>query len=107
VQTQPDETAAEFYEDSAVAATAVGVAVDIYAVSPLACGLDMLGCLASSSGGSMYLYPSLEQAALPQVTSPATRNEAFPGGSFPARDRKCLPGSGLLCFAGSRGGGCT
>jgi hypothetical protein len=68
LQSQPDESAVAFYEEAAVAATAVGVAVDIYAVSPLACGLDMLGCLAGSSGGSMYLYPSLEQAALPQVS---------------------------------------
>lgn len=56
-----------FYEEAATAAAALGVSVDIYAVSSASCGLDSLEPLASRSGGVMYLYPHVDAAALPQV----------------------------------------
>ncbi len=60
-------SARAFYEEAATAAAALGVSVDVYAVSAGGCGLDALEPLASRSGGVMYLYPHVGAAALPQV----------------------------------------
>lgn len=59
--------ASDFYEEAGVAAAALGVCVDVYAVCPAFVGLDLLHPLAARSGGMVRLYPSTEDAPLPQV----------------------------------------
>eukprot|EP00884_Botryococcus_braunii_P002587 jgi/Botrbrau1/12329/Bobra.4_3s0002.2 len=61
-----DPGAASFYELAASAATALGVCVDVYAVSEETCGLDVIMPLIRLSGGDVCLYPVPSQAALPQ-----------------------------------------
>ena len=48
--------------------------IDLYAASEEGMGLAFLQPLCTTTGGSLCLYPSLEEAALPQVilTSPAS-----------------------------------
>lgn len=67
VQWVRSKSARAFYEEAATAAAALGVSVDVYAVSAGGCCLDAMEPLASRSGGVMYLYPHVEAAALPQV----------------------------------------
>mmetsp|Transcript_12575 Transcript_12575/g.35332 ORF Transcript_12575/g.35332 Transcript_12575/m.35332 type:complete len:804 (+) Transcript_12575:541-2952(+) len=55
-----------FYEEAAAAAAALGVAVDLYAVSSQVTGLQYLEPLASSSGGHLCWYPEVDGSALPQ-----------------------------------------
>jgi len=62
-----DDDSREFYEEAAAAAASLAICIDLYVVSPTAVGLRCLEPLAVSSGGAVYLYPSLEEAALPQV----------------------------------------
>ena len=70
LQVAIDQDAREFYEEAAAAAASLAICIDLYVVSPTAVGLRCLEPLAVSSGGAVYLYPSLEEAALPQVPSP-------------------------------------
>ncbi|KAK9823450.1 hypothetical protein WJX72_002854 [[Myrmecia] bisecta] len=65
-QEELDPEAQSFYEEAAAAASLLGVCVDVYAASAEAVGLQFIAPLASSSGGAVYLYPALDQAALPQ-----------------------------------------
>lgn len=69
LQHQPDTDARAFYEEAAVGATAVGACIDLYVLSPFKCSLNALQPLAGNTGGIMYLYPELEAASLPQVSS--------------------------------------
>ena len=69
-QYELDESAKRFYEEAAVAAASLGVSVDVYVASSESCGLDLIEPLAGSSGGALLFYPTLEQAALPQVSLP-------------------------------------
>jgi hypothetical protein len=62
-----DGDSREFYEEAAAAAASLAVCIDLYVASPSAVGLRCLEPLAVSSGGVAYLYPSLEESALPQV----------------------------------------
>ncbi|KXZ54187.1 hypothetical protein GPECTOR_5g282 [Gonium pectorale] len=56
----------EFYEQAAAAAASLGVSCDLFAVSPSGLGLRWLAPLAGSTGGSLYLYPSVDESAMPQ-----------------------------------------
>ena len=67
MQLVPDEGARRFYDEAAAGAAALGVCTDVYIVSPEGCGLHLLEPLTAATGGAVYLYPSLEKAALPQV----------------------------------------
>ena len=67
VQVVVDGDSREFYEEAAAAAASLAVCIDLYVASPAAVGLRCLEPLAVSSGGVVYLYPSLEESALPQV----------------------------------------
>lgn len=62
----PRWAATAFYGEAGAAAAALGVVVDIYAVSPTFVGLEALAPLALGSGGAVALYPSPDDAALPQ-----------------------------------------
>mmetsp|Transcript_35145 Transcript_35145/g.91272 ORF Transcript_35145/g.91272 Transcript_35145/m.91272 type:complete len:638 (-) Transcript_35145:739-2652(-) len=61
-----DPRGGAFYEEAASAAAALGVAVDLYIVATEVVGLDCLEPLASSSGGHVCWYLSVDDAALPQ-----------------------------------------
>ncbi len=51
-----------------MAAAALGACLDLYAVGSSAClGLRELEPLANGTGGALFLYPSLDAAALPQA----------------------------------------
>ena len=65
-----DPEAREFYEEAAAAAAALAVCIDVFVVSAVGCGLSAIEPLAAATGGAMFLYPTLEQAALPQVAPP-------------------------------------
>lgn len=67
MQAEPNPAAQQFYEEAATAAAALGVCIDVFAASNDGVGLAYLEPLSSISGGAMFLYPSLEDAALPQV----------------------------------------
>ena len=67
LQFRPDKSAKAFYEEAAIAAASLGVCVEVYVASPSSCSLELMEPLASNSGGILHLYPTLEQAALPQV----------------------------------------
>jgi Sec23/Sec24 trunk domain len=67
----------EFYEEAATAAAALGVCIDIYAITPRALGLHCIDPLALNSGGAVYLYPSSEEAALPQASQSRRRGSRF------------------------------
>ena len=67
-----DGDSREFYEEAAAAAASLAVCIDLYVASPAAVGLRCLQPLAVSSGGVAYLYPSLEESALPQVIAPVS-----------------------------------
>ncbi|KAG2486738.1 hypothetical protein HYH03_014664 [Edaphochlamys debaryana] len=56
----------EFYEQAAAACASLGVCVDLFAVSQGALGLRFLDPLCSSTGGAVYLYPSVDESAMPQ-----------------------------------------
>lgn len=58
--------ARQFYEQAAVAAASLGVCVDIFVAGVRHAGLAQLEPLANSTGGALFLYPSLEEAAMPQ-----------------------------------------
>ena len=60
--------ASAFYEEAGEAAAALGLTVDIFALSPCTCGLNVIEALASGSGGCIRLYPSPQHAAMPQDT---------------------------------------
>ncbi|DBB07884.1 TPA: hypothetical protein ACH3X3_009279 [Trebouxia sp. C0006] len=66
VQAEPDPAAKQFYEEAASAAAALGVCIDVYAASEEGLGLAYLDPLPSITGGAVFLYPSLDEAALPQ-----------------------------------------
>lgn len=59
--------ASTFYEEAGSAAAALGMTVDIFAASQRTCGLHAIQPLASGSAGCLRLYPSLQQAPMPQV----------------------------------------
>ena len=61
--------ASAFYEEAGEAAAALGLTVDIFAMSPRTCGLNAIQALASGSGGCIRLYQSPQHAAMPQVRS--------------------------------------
>ena len=67
MQVVVDDDSREFYEEAAAAAASLAVCIDLYVASPAAVGLRCLEPVAVSSGGVVYLYPSLEDSALPQV----------------------------------------
>ncbi|GIL48469.1 hypothetical protein Vafri_4983 [Volvox africanus] len=56
----------EFYEQVAAACASLGVCVDLFSVSSGALGLRYLAPLCSSTGGGIYLYPSVDESAMPQ-----------------------------------------
>jgi hypothetical protein len=58
----------QFWEQAAVAAASLGVCIDLHAVGATALGLPVLGQLPNASGGAMFLYPSPDEAAMPQVS---------------------------------------
>ncbi|KAG7672316.1 hypothetical protein Ndes2526B_g06689 [Nannochloris sp. 'desiccata'] len=62
------ESACKFYSEAGAAAAALGVIVDLYAVSASFVGLEALRGVAVGSGGSLALYPPpiVEECALPQ-----------------------------------------
>lgn len=68
--TLKDPKARAFYEQAAVAAASLGVTIDLYATAGSGgngyLGLNVMEPLCNSSGGSMYLYPSVEESTLPQ-----------------------------------------
>ncbi|KAL0031778.1 hypothetical protein WJX79_006935 [Trebouxia sp. C0005] len=66
VQAEPDPSARQFYEEAASAAAALGVCIDVYAASDEGLGLTFMQPLTSITGGAVFLYPSLDEAALPQ-----------------------------------------
>lgn len=84
------KAAKAFYEEAAIAASALGVSIDLYAVSPLHCGLDALEPLAGSTGGSLHLYASIDRAALPQVTA---KMPTYPQSMLAKCDRANSPGN--------------
>lgn len=65
-----DPEAREFYEEAAAAAAAMAVCIDLYVVSEAGCGLSAIEPLTVSTGGLLFLYPTPQQAALPQVLVP-------------------------------------
>ncbi len=74
-----DPEAREFYEEAAAAAAALAVCIDVFVVSAVGCGLSAIEPLAAATGGAMFLYPNLEQAALPQVAPhPSPSSEKHP-----------------------------
>lgn len=64
-----DPKSRSFYEQAAVAAASMGVVVDVFAAARGYIGLQMLEPLVNSTGGALYLYPSAEEATLPQDLS--------------------------------------
>ncbi|GFR45227.1 hypothetical protein Agub_g6624 [Astrephomene gubernaculifera] len=56
----------EFYQQAAAACASLGISVDLFAVCGGALGLRHLEPLAGSTGGAMYLYPAVEDSAMPQ-----------------------------------------
>ena len=68
LQDERDPGATKFYEQAAAAAASLGVCMDIFAACPHRLDLQQLAPVATNSGGSIYLYPVLEDAAMPQVT---------------------------------------
>ena len=64
--------ASAFYEEAGEAAAALGLTVDIFAMSPRTCGLNAIEALASGSGGCIRLYPSPQHATMPQVQTPCS-----------------------------------
>jgi Sec23/Sec24 trunk domain len=62
------ESAIKFYTEAGAAAAALGVIVDLYAVSDSFVGLEALRGVAVGSGGSLALYPppTVEECALTQ-----------------------------------------
>ena len=68
LQDERDPSATKFYEQAAAAAASLGVCMDIFAACPHSLDLQQLAPVATNSGGSIYLYPVLEDAAMPQVT---------------------------------------
>jgi hypothetical protein len=62
------ESATKFYTEAGAAAAALGVIVDLYAVSDCFVGLEALRAVAVGSGGSVALYPTplVEECALTQ-----------------------------------------
>ena len=62
--------ASAFYEEAGSAAAALGISVSIFAASARTCGLHAMQALVEGSGGCMRLYPSLQEAAMPQVQRP-------------------------------------
>jgi hypothetical protein len=61
-----DPASRAFYEQAAVAAASMGVMVDVFAAARGFVGLQTLEPLVNSTGGALYLYPSAEEATLPQ-----------------------------------------
>lgn len=61
-----DPKSKAFYDQAAVAAASMGVVVDVYAAARGYVGLQTLEPLVNSTGGALYLYPSAEEATLPQ-----------------------------------------
>lgn len=61
-----DPKSKTFFEQAAVAAASMGVVVDVYAAARGFVGLQTLEPLVNSTGGALYLYPSAEEATLPQ-----------------------------------------
>lgn len=61
-----EPSARAFYEQAAVAAASMGVVVDVFAAARGFVGLTTLEPLANSTGGVLHLYPSAEEATLPQ-----------------------------------------
>eukprot|EP00879_Flechtneria_rotunda_P001812 GHRR01001976.1.p1 GENE.GHRR01001976.1~~GHRR01001976.1.p1 ORF type:complete len:996 (+),score=422.55 GHRR01001976.1:2722-5709(+) len=61
-----DPKSKSFYEQAALAAASMGVVVDVYAAARGYVGLQTLEPLVNSTGGALYLYPSMVEATLPQ-----------------------------------------
>jgi hypothetical protein len=61
-----DPQSKAFYEQAAVAAASMGIVVDVYAAARGFVGLQTLEPLINSTGGALHLYPSAEEATLPQ-----------------------------------------
>lgn len=61
-----DPQSKAFYDQAAVAAASMGIVVDVYAAARGYVGLQTLEPLVNSTGGALYLYPSAEEATLPQ-----------------------------------------
>jgi hypothetical protein len=61
-----DPQSKSFYEQAAVAAASMGIVVDVYAAAKGYVGLQTLEPLVNSTGGALYLYPSAQEATLPQ-----------------------------------------
>jgi hypothetical protein len=61
-----DPQAKAFYEQAAVAAASMGVVVDVFAAARGYVGLQTLEPLVINTGGALHLYPSAEEATLPQ-----------------------------------------
>lgn len=61
-----DPQSKAFYEQAAVAAASMGIVVDVFAAARGYVGLQTLEPLVNSTGGALYLYPSAEEATLPQ-----------------------------------------
>lgn len=59
--------ASGFFEEAGVAAAALGVCCDVYALCPHFVGLELVQPLAGRSGGVVRLYHTLDDAPLPQV----------------------------------------
>jgi hypothetical protein len=82
--------ATAFYEQAGTVAAALGVCVHLYAASPHFLGLEVIHPLVASSGGTLSLYPSLDDAALPQVGSVCVRART--------RARACVCVCMPVCF---------
>lgn len=65
-QLEVDPGALEFYEEAAAAAASLAVCIDLFVVSGEGCGLTALEPLVAATGGTLFLYPAADQAALPQ-----------------------------------------
>lgn len=67
MQTEVNARSHAFYEDAAAAAGALNISIDIWAAAEEYCGLACMQALCHGSGGSLFLYPCSENAAMPQV----------------------------------------
>ena len=79
VQWMLNSGASAFYEEAGEAAEALGLTVDIFAMSPRTCGLNAIQALATGSGGCIRLYQSLQHAAMPQVHAARSASLHVPG----------------------------
>lgn len=69
MQWQSNPESRGFFEDAGLAAASLGATIDLFLASSSHCGVEYMDSLVEHSGGSLYLYPQLEDAAMPQVLS--------------------------------------